>query len=267
MNVIIKAIIMGIVEGVTEFLPISSTGHLIITGSLLHFQGEMAKVFEIVIQLGAILAVVVMYWNRFWGLLRPKPEYRFSGWRGLYLLFLTSLPASIIGLMAESTIKQYLFNPLCVSLALIAGGIMIFVVEGMKKSLKFFSLDDITPTLAIGIGLFQCLALWPGFSRSAATIMGAMILGADRKLAAEYSFIAAVPIMFGATGLEVIKHPSLFITPSYLLIFAIGFIVSFISAYLAVKGFIHLLSKITLRPFGAYRIILAIIVILFLKGK
>ncbi len=265
MNMMIKAVIMGLVEGITEFLPISSTGHLIITGSILHFQGEMAKVFEIVIQLGAILAVVVMYWDRFWGLVRPRPEYKFSGWRGLYLLFLTSLPASIIGLIAEAKIKQYLFNPLCVSIALIIGGIMIFIVEGNKKNFKFFSLDEITPSLALGIGLFQCLALWPGFSRSAATIMGAMILGADRKLSAEYSFIAAVPIMFGATGLEVIKHPSLFINPSYMLIFSIGFIISFLSAYVAVKGFIHLLSKMTLRPFGAYRILLATLVLFLLR--
>ncbi len=255
---------MGVVEGLTEFLPISSTGHLIITGKLLNFVGDKAKIFEIVIQLGAILAVVVMYWRRFWGLIKPEKKYKFSGIWGLYLLFLTSLPASLIGLFAEHTIKKYLFNPTCVSIALFIGGILIFVVEGIHKKSRYISLDEITPSLALGVGLAQCMALWPGFSRSAATIMGAMLLGADRKLAAEYSFIAAVPIMFGATGLEMIKNYSI-LTTSDLTIFAVGFIISFIAAYIAVKGFIHMLSKVTLRPFGVYRIAVAAAVFLMLK--
>jgi undecaprenyl-diphosphatase len=218
----------------------------------------------VVIQLGAILAVICLYWNRFLGLIKPEKKIGFSGLNGLYLLFLTTLPASIGGLFLEDYIKKYLFTPKNVALALIVGGIMIFIVEGIKKTSKYSSLDQITYTLALGIGFFQCLALWPGFSRSASTIMGGMILGAERKLAAEYSFIAAVPIMFGATLLELIKNYSLF-TLHDLWIFSIGFIVSFISAYIAVKGFIHLLSKVTLRPFGIYRIILAVIVFLYIK--
>lgn len=261
--IILKTIILGIVEGVTEFLPISSTGHLIIAGEILKFTGEKAKIFDVVIQLGAILAVVFLYWERFWGLIRPN-YMRFSGIRGIYLLILTSLPASILGLLFEHKIKEVLFNPKSVAFALIVGGIMIFVVEGIKTKHKFNSIDELTPIIALGIGLFQCLALWPGFSRSAATIMGGMILGANRKVAAEYSFIAAVPIMIGATSLELIKYYNLF-TPHDMVVLLIGFFISFISAYIAVKWFIGLLSSTTLRPFGIYRFVIAILVIIFLN--
>ncbi len=253
---------MGIVEGTTEFLPISSTGHLIIAGELLKFTGEKAKVFEIVIQLGAILSVVCIYWERFYGLLIPT-EKKFSGLYGIYLLILTTIPASILGLFFEHTIKERLFYPKSVALALFVGAILIFIVEGIKKTQKYNSLDEITPYLALGIGIFQCLALWPGFSRSAATIMGGMILGATRKLAAEYSFIAAVPIMVGATSLELLKNFTMF-SLNDLYILLVGFIVSFISAYIAVKFFIHFLTKTTLRPFAVYRICLAILVFLIM---
>ena len=264
MDILLKSTIMGIIEGLTEFLPISSTGHLIIAGELLKFTGEKAKIFEVVIQLGAILSVVCIYWERFFGLIRPSGK-KFSGINGLFLLFLTSLPASILGLLFEKTIKQYLFFPKSVAIALFVGAIMIFVVEGLNKREKYQSLDEITPYLALGIGFFQCLALWPGFSRSAATIMGAMILGSTRKLAAEYSFIAAVPIMVAATSLELFKNFEIF-SSNDLIVLAVGFVVSFISAYVAVKGFIHLLGKTTLRPFGIYRIILAILVLIFMKS-
>jgi len=257
------AIILGIVEGLTEFLPVSSTGHLIITGHLLGFTGPKAETFEIVIQLGAILAVVALYWDRFFGLLRTNPQQRFSGPYGLWLLFLTSLPASIVGLLAHKYIKAYLFSPKTVAIALAVGAIFIFIVEGMSKDQKTDSLDKITPKLALGIGLFQCLALWPGFSRSAATIMGGMLLGAKRTVAAEYSFIAAVPIMFAATGYDFMKNYSLF-EFSDLLFLAIGFVVSFISAWIAVKSFIYLLGKLTLRPFAIYRLALAPLVLFFL---
>lgn len=257
------AIILGIVEGLTEFLPVSSTGHLIITGHLLGFTGSKAETFEIVIQLGAILAVVVLYWDRFTGLLRANPKQRFSGSYGLWLLFLTSLPASVVGLLAHKYIKAYLFSPTTVAIALGVGAIFIFIVEGMDKEQKTTSLDEITPTLALGIGLFQCLALWPGFSRSAATIMGGTLLGAKRAVAAEYSFIAAVPIMFAATGYDFLKNHALFESGD-LLFLAIGFVVAFISAWIAVKSFIYLLGKLTLRPFAVYRLALAPLVLYFM---
>lgn len=257
------AVILGIVEGLTEFLPISSTGHLIVAGHLLGFTGPKAETFDVVIQLGAILAVVVLYYERFLGLLKTNPTKAFSGPRGIWLLILTSIPASVIGLLAHSYIKAHLFSPMTVAIALAVGAIMILIVESRDNEEKTTNLDEITPLLAFGIGCFQCLALWPGFSRSAATIMGGMILGARRKVAAEYSFIAAVPIMFAATGYDFLKNYALFATDD-LKFLGIGFIVSFFSAWAAIKGFIYLLGKLTLRPFAIYRLMIAPLIILFL---
>ncbi len=257
------AVILGIIEGITEFLPISSTGHLIIAGHILGFTGPKAETFDIVIQLGAILAVVILYRERFWGLLKTDSDRKFSGLYGLWLLFLTSLPASLVGLATHSYIKASLFSPTTVAMALAVGAVMIFMVEGMNKKENVLSLDQITPRLAVGIGFFQCLALWPGFSRSAATIMGGMLLGAKRTVAAEYSFIAAVPIMFAATGYDMLKNYTLFETGDFMFL-AIGFIVSFISAWIAIKGFIYLLGRLTLRPFAVYRLVLVPMIVLFL---
>ena len=256
------AVVLGIVEGLTEFLPVSSTGHLIISGYLLDFTGPKAETFEIVIQLGAILAVVLLYRERFLGLIRPKPGVRFSGRRGIWLLVLTSLPASVVGLIAHRAIKDYLFGPITVAWALGVGAVLILIVERIRKEPDLFALDDMTPLLAFGVGLFQCLALWPGFSRSAATIMGGMLLGLDRKTAAEYSFIAAVPIMFAATGYDFLKNYTMFQVGD-LIFLAIGFVVSFLAAWVAVKGFIILLGRLTLRPFAWYRLAVAPLVLLF----
>ncbi len=251
----IVAIILGFVEGITEFLPISSTGHLILAGHFLGFTGDKAKVFEVVIQFGAILAVVFLYWERFKILIIQDPYKKFSGLRGIYLLFLTSLPAALTGLIFHRLIQNHLFNPISVLWALGIGAIAIIIVEKLHLKKNFFSLDDLTPSVALGIGLFQCLALWPGFSRSGATIMGAMILGVDRKVSAEYSFIAAVPIMFAACTFDLLKNIKLF-NMSDFLILTIGFISSFIFAWLAVKLFIGFLKKHTLIPFGIYRLII-----------
>ena len=224
------AFILSIVEGLTEYLPVSSSGHLVLVGDLLNFSGEKAATFQVVIQLGAIMAVVVLYWERFWGLLRPQQGVPFAGLRGIWMLFLTCLPACVLGLLLHAQIKS-LFTP------------------GMV-------LDDMTPGLAFGIGCFQCLALFPGFSRSAATIMGGMILGARRPLAAEYSFIAAVPIMVAATGFDLLKSLHLF-TAADIPFFAVGMIGSFISALIAVKAFVRLVGHMTLVPFAVYRLLLA----------
>jgi len=259
MTSILNAIILGIVEGLTEFLPVSSTGHLIISGHLLGFTGPKAETFEIVIQLGAILAVVVLYWPTFWGLVRPTGR-PFSGLRGLFLLFLTSLPASLLGLFAHSFIKERLFSPVTVAFALAVGAVAILGVERMPARNRVRDLDGITPALALGIGFFQCLALWPGFSRSAATIMGGMILGAERRTAAVYSFVAAVPIMFAATGYDMLKSWRMF-SPDDFTVLAVGFAVSFIAAWLAVKAFLTLMGRVTLRPFAWYRLALAPVVL------
>ena len=258
----LAAVVLGLVEGVTEFLPVSSTGHLILVGHLIGFTGEKADSFDIIIQLGAILAVVCLYWQRFWWLVSPKPLHAFSGLRGLWMLFLTSLPAGIVGLLARKTIKAHLFGPTTVALALAVGALMIFWVERRKVRDRFYTLDEMTPGLALGIGCFQCLSLWPGFSRSAATIMGGMLLGAKRGLAAEYSFIAAVPLMFAATLYDFYKSADLF-SADDLGVLAIGFVVSFVAALAAVKGFIVLVKRVSLRPFAWYRLVLAGAVFLF----
>lgn len=256
MDLYFVSIIQGIVEGLTEFLPISSTGHLIVTGHFLDFSGPGARMFNVVIQLGAILAVLIMYRGRFLGLLLPDAERAFSGIRGIYLLVVTTIPASILGFFARGFIKDCLFTPNSVSIAWAVGALTILLVEGLPRKEKYFSLDEITTSLALGVGLFQCLALWPGFSRAAATIIGAMFLGAKRKLAAEYSFIAAVPIMVAATGLDLLKTWHL-LDMSQIVSLVIGFSVAFVSAWIAVKGFIHLLSRMTLRPFAYYRLLIA----------
>lgn len=257
------AVILSIVEGLTEFLPVSSSGHLILVGDLLGYVGEKAATFEVVIQLGAILAVVVLYWKRFWGLLHPQPYARFAGMRGILLLMLTSFPACVVGLLAHSAIKQYLFTPATVLVALAVGAVCMILVERRKMRPVYITLDDVTPKMALGVGLFQCLALWPGFSRSAATIMGGMLLGAKRGLAAEYSFVAAVPIMVAATGYDLLKNWNLF-TGADIPFFAIGMIGSFISALAAVKIFVALVGRITLVPFAVYRLLLAPLVYYFM---
>lgn len=256
------AVILGLVEGLTEFLPVSSTGHLILAGYLLDFKGPKAATFEIVIQMGAILSVVVIYWPRFLGLLRTDPARRFSGWRGLLLLAATSAPAALLGLLVHRLIKTHLFTPLTVAAALAVGAVAILAIEARPPAPRIASLDELDFKQALGIGLFQCLSLWPGFSRSAATIMGAMILGAGRRLAAEYSFIAAVPLLLAAGCFELAGSWSE-MSAGDLLFLLVGFVISFASAWLAVKGFIHLLGRATLRPFAWYRLALVPLILIF----
>jgi len=257
---------MGLVEGLTEFLPVSSTGHLILAGHLFGFTGPRAESFEIAIQLGAILSVVVLYRERFTGLLRSDPARNFSGARGVLLLFLTSLPALILGFLTHRAIKEHLFGPRTVALAFVVGALLMFAVEALaarrSRVRQVGGLDSLNPGLALGIGCFQCLSLWPGFSRSGATIMGGMLLNVDRRTAAEYSFLAAVPVMCAAVGYDLLKSWRLFGSDD-LAFLAVGFVVSFLSAIVAVKAFIGLVSRMTLRPFALYRLALAPLVWLF----
>jgi undecaprenyl-diphosphatase len=263
MDSLLTSLILSIVEGLTEFLPVSSSGHLILAGTLLNFTGDRAATFEVVIQLGAILAVVVIYRERFIGLLSPRPHVRFAGLRGIMLLLLTSLPASVAGLLLHSLIKQHLFRPATVLVSMVVGAVCMILVERRKYQPTCVALDEVTPRLALGIGFFQCLALWPGFSRSAATIMGGMLMGTGRTLAAEYSFIAAVPIMVAATGYDMLKSMALFSAVD-IPFFLVGMGGAFISALLAIKVFMALVNKLGLTPFALYRLLLAPLVYLFM---
>ncbi len=255
---IFEAIVLGIVEGLTEFLPVSSTGHLILTGHLLGLSGEVASTFEIFIQLGAILAVVFLYWKRFGQLFQFKRHDGFAGLKGWMLLLTTILPALTLGLLLHDIIKTRLFNPVTVTWALGIGGILLILVERLRLKSTTASLDSLTFSQALFVGLFQCLSLWPGVSRSGATIIGGMFSGLHRTLAAEYSFIVAVPLMCVVTLYDLAKswHS---LHSHDLVIFAVGFVVSFVSAMLAIQFFIRLLQHWTLTPFGVYRVAAALL--------
>lgn len=260
------ALILGLVEGLTEFLPVSSTGHLILAGKLLNFTGEKAGIFEIFIQLGAILAVVGLFKERFLRLLPGQKSQGFSGFRGLGLLLATTLPALVLGLGLHKFIKNHLFNPLTVAIGLIAGALWILAVEKKNLKIKVRNLDELNWKKAFGIGFFQCLAMWPGFSRSGATILGGMVLGLDRTTAAEYSFFAAVPVICAASLYDLLKGiKEQAIQSSDFGFFAIGFFISMFSAWLAVKLFIRYVSKHNLNVFAWYRIVLAVLVFLMMK--
>ncbi len=271
MNLWAIAVVMGIVEGLTEFLPVSSTGHLIIAGHMLGYVGDKASSFEVVIQLGAILSVVVLYWRRFIGLIPTGARAAASststlqGWSGLCRIVAATFPALLVGYLARHDIKERLFNPEAVTLALAIGGVVILLVERWVTTRRTRSLDTLTAAQALGIGLFQILALWPGTSRAAATIVGGMVLGLDRKSAAEFSFLIAVPVLFAATGYELINMADQWVLEDALAL-AIGFAVSFVVALIAVKGFVGYLGRGRLAPFAWYRIIVAPVFYLLTRG-
>ncbi len=250
------AILLGIVEGLTEFLPVSSTGHLIIAGHLLGFRGESSATFEIFIQLGAILAVVVLERRRFLDLLRFGRPGGFSGWRGCALLVTTTLPALAAGALVHDWIKDNLFGPATVAWALALGGVALLLVERFRPATGIQDVDRLGYRQALVIGLFQCLALWPGVSRSGATIVGGLLCGLDRRTAARYSFLAAVPVMAAATLFELMKSWS-HLGSQDIAPFAVGFVVAFLSAWAAMGWFVALLGRHTLRPFAWYRIAIA----------
>jgi undecaprenyl-diphosphatase len=264
MTELLDSFILGIVEGLTEFIPVSSTGHLILAGHLLGFEGEKASAFEIFIQLGAILAVAFLYKERFFGLNPFNKGSGLAGIHGLTLLFLTTLPALLLGAIAHDFIKSHLFNSKTVALGLGVGGVVILLVERFLPKIRKRGVDSLTWKEALSIGFFQCAALWPGTSRSGATIVGGMMLGVERKTAAEYSFLAAVPVMLAATAYDLYKSRS-FLQSSDIPIFAIGFVVSFITAWFTVRWFIRLLGRYTLSPFGWYRIAIALMILWFLR--
>jgi len=258
------ALLLGVVEGLTEFLPISSTGHLILVSDWLGLNDEKGKVFDIVIQLGAILAVCWEYRARFArafsGLASDPVQQRFA--TNLAVAF---MPAAIVGLAFQSQIKKYLFNPVSVAVALIVGALVIFAIErwyARHGAPRVTRVDDMTWRDALKVGLAQCLSLIPGTSRSGATIMGGMVFGLSRETATEFSFFLAVPIMFAATGYQVVKYRELF-TASDLAPFAVGFVVSFVAALVAVRALIRYVARHDFGAFAWYRIVLGAIVLAY----
>ncbi|MDR7001205.1 undecaprenyl-diphosphate phosphatase [Neobacillus niacini] len=258
----IIAFILGIVEGLTEFLPISSTGHLILVGSLLGFKGQKANTFEVVIQLGSMLAILVLYWKRYLSLLNFSTIGKREQKLDAVHIILGVIPAAIAGLVLHDFIKTQLFSPKVVVYSLIAGAILMLFAE--KKHGKFITntVDELTYKQALAIGLFQCLAVIPGFSRAGSTISGGLLVGANHRTAAEFSFLVALPIMVGATGLDLIKSLN-FLHTSDIPMFAIGFITAFVVAMVVAVVFLKLIQKIGLTVFAYYRIVLAILFTVF----
>ncbi|MBT4182930.1 MAG: undecaprenyl-diphosphate phosphatase [Nitrosomonadales bacterium] len=255
------AFILGIVEGITEFIPVSSTGHLILAAELLKFNDDSSKVFEIVIQLGAILAVMVEYKNKliqtFKGALHEKVAQNF-----IIHLFIAFLPAAIMGLLFHQMIKLYLFNPMIVGISLVIGGFIMILIEKKLTIKTKTNVDQITKKQALVVGLAQCFALIPGVSRSASTIMGGLISGLDRKTATEFSFFLAIPIIFAASLFDLVSNFSI-LNMQHVPIFLIGFITAFFSAYLIIKVFIKYVANHDFIMFGWYRIIVGIIAIFY----
>ncbi|MCB2359162.1 undecaprenyl-diphosphate phosphatase [Clostridium estertheticum] len=257
MILIFKSIIMGIVEGITEFLPISSTGHMIIVGHFINFTGAFATLFEIVIQLGAILAIVVLYRAKLWDSLKNLTPGK-SGFKLLTNVIVAFMPSAVLGFILHKKIEAVLFGPVPVLVALIVGGILMILVENKyRKSDVIGSVDSIVLPQAILIGCFQCLALWPGMSRSASTIMGAWIVGLNSVAAAEFSFFLAIPTMIGATALTLFKV-KIALTSIEVISLIIGFVVSFIVAIVVVNKFITFLKNKRMRVFAVYRICLGV---------
>jgi len=258
------AVILGVVEGLTEFLPVSSTGHMIIVGSMIGFTGALAQIFEIVIQLGAILSVLVLYKNRFKRFFTP------AGWKmgqGLsaYHVLAGCVPTMLFALVIHSFIKKYLFSPFTVAVGLIVGGLFLMFAEYRVKNKQeqlVQTVDGISLRQAFYIGFFQFLSLWPGFSRSGSTIGGAMMVGVGRKAGADFTFIMALPIMVCACLYELLKNLHS-LSSGDLQVLALGFVVAFVVAYFSIVWFMKFLNKYTLSSFGVYRIVLAIFTLWF----
>ncbi|MBS2969460.1 undecaprenyl-diphosphate phosphatase [Metabacillus sp. KIGAM252] len=261
MSDIFIGMIMGFVEGMAEFLPISSTGHLILTGHLLGFEGVRATTFEVFIQFGAILAIAVLYWKRLLSLFNIQPLLRKEKKFNALHVLLGILPALIVGLVFYKQIKS-LFQPEVVVVGLVAGAILMIFAEKKRPEPISTNLDELTYKQAITIGLFQCLAVCPGFSRAGSTISGGLLSKANYKTASEFSFLIAIPLMAGATSLDLVKNWGN-LSSADIPLFAAGFITSFIVAIIAVFTFLKVLGKIGLTPFAYYRIVLAVLFSIF----
>ncbi|MBU3208120.1 undecaprenyl-diphosphate phosphatase [Clostridium algidicarnis] len=268
MLIIFKAIIIAIVEGITEFLPISSTGHMILVGDLIKFNGsDFSDMYEVVIQLGAILAVVVLYWAKIREMIVSFFKLQKKGIRFWLNIIVATIPAMIMGFALNKIIKQYLFNSKTVIIGFVVGGILLIVIENNFRKRENSNtvvqkLEDISYGQAFKVGLFQCLAMWPGMSRSASTIMGGWVAGLSTTVATEFSFFLAIPVMIGASGLELKKFDFSSVAANEKIALAVGFVVAFITALLVVDRFIAFLKKKPMRTFAIYRLSVAAIFII-----
>jgi undecaprenyl-diphosphatase len=268
MKEMIVALILGIVEGLTEFAPVSSTGHMIIVDDILLkskelFSKEVANTFKVVIQLGSILAVVIVFKDRFiqlLGLGKGGKEQSDGPKLKLTQVIAGLLPAAVLGLLFEDYIDEYLFSVNTVVIGLVAGALLMIAADYYsKRKPAIETVDKITYRQAILIGLFQCIALWPGFSRSGSTISGGVLLGLSHRAASDFTFIMAVPVMLGASGLSLLKNWEYF-TPDAIPFFIVGFISAFVFALASIRFFLALINRIKLVPFAIYRIILAAVI-------
>lgn len=248
------AVLLGIIEGLTEFLPVSSTGHLILAGELIGFTDNSSVAFKIAIQLGAILAVLLVYWQRFWAVGMGLLKFEAGPVAFTRNILLGFAPALLIGVVAYDAIRAAMQAPEIVAIALIVGGILILVLERVVKNVRFHSVEDIPFGTALSIGLVQCTAMLPGVSRSGATIMGGLMMGVERKTAAEFSFFLAVPTMLAATVYALWKDRA-YLSADDLDMIGIGFFTAFIVALVVVKAFVAIVGRYGFAPFAYYRII------------
>lgn len=259
LNPIVVAIVLGLVEGATEFVPVSSTGHLIVAGHWLGFEGPVAATFEIFIQLGAILAVAWLYRRRLWEAV--------AGWRTreadqrlILNLAVAFVPAAAVGFLVHDWIKERLFSPAVVAWTLVIGGFIILIVERLQPATRVESLERIPLRVAIGVGIAQILALLPGTSRSGATILGGYVLGLSRPVATEFSFFLAIPIMVVATLYDLVKSRDA-LTPDALPMFAVGFLVAFLSALVVIRLFLRYVARHSFVVFAWYRIAFGLLIL------
>jgi undecaprenyl-diphosphatase len=258
---LIKAAVMGVVEGLTEFLPISSTGHLILAGSLLGFHDERAKVFEIAIQTGAIFAVIIVYWQRIRATVIGLPTQRLAQRFALNVV-IGCLPAVVLGLLLGKTIKLHLFTPTVVALAFIVGAFVILWAEKRPQSdARVQAIDDMTPVDALKVGLAQCFGLVPGTSRSGSTIIGGMLFGLSRQVATDFSFFLGIPILIGAGGYSLYKERAL-LSAADIPMFAVGLLFAFLSAWVCIRWLLRYVASHSFVPFAWYRIAFGVLILL-----
>jgi len=262
----LQALLLGILEGLTEFIPVSSTGHLILGAELLGFTGDGSVAFKIAIQFGAILAILVTYWRRFLGIAHGLFRWDQGAVAFTRNILLGFLPAVVVGVLAYDAIRALLESPITVAVMLVVGGIAILLIERLALRGTVTDVERMPWKTAAGVGVLQCLAMVPGVSRSGATIMGGLLMGLDRKTAAEFSFFLAVPTMLGATVFALWKERDLLAADEVQLI-AIGFVAAFASALLVVRSLVAFVSRFGFAPFAWYRIALGSIALVWLLGR